>query len=150
MKAVVVTAKHLRGVIARWAVQQSPYETGPDDLGIVLAEITRRFNAHPGTKMCMGSRYLELAPSYPELYAFVEPLLDGIPQVQKWNERKNGRDGHGFVTAFDGDKGNPDDDFIDICAIVQNVARDLLTDDIECECRSKRMGLSAVAVEMPS
>lgn len=136
---VVVTIKKLRGYVAQWAVQQSPYETGPEGLDKVLAEVTKRFNASPLLEHLAPpyhhTPFIQLQPRRSVLHPWLQALLD-MPEVLRWNQRKNGRDGMGFTDEFSG-QGNPDDDFIDLDALVQNIASSLIADSIECTCQSE-------------
>lgn len=44
--------------------------------------------------------------------------------VVAWGERKNGREGNGFVSRYD--QPEPDDDFIDLDALARNVTHELV------------------------
>ena len=134
---MIVTVKSLRGFIAQWAVAQSPYARGPEGLADVLEEVTKRFDAVAPDEM-MGTKYLELAPKRSVLQPWLEALLFDIPQVQAWNQRKNGREGLGF-TSMHSRPAEPDDDFIDLYALVQNIATSLLTDGHECSVETNRL-----------
>jgi hypothetical protein len=138
-KLVVVMIKSLRGHVARWAVQQSPYETGPEGLDKALAEVTKRFYASPLLERLAPpyhhTPFIQLQPRRSVLHPWLEALLFDIPEVAAWNVRKNGREGAGFADAYSG-PGNPDDSFIDLYALVQNIASSLIADNIECTCRS--------------
>lgn len=125
-KDVIVTIKSLRGFIAQWAVTQSPYAC-PDGLAAVLAEVTRRFAALP-TQQMMDTAYLVLPPRRITIQAWLETLLFDIPQVQAWNTRKNGREGMG-VAGRGIVRPDPDDDFIDLYALAQNVTTSMLLDN---------------------
>lgn len=124
---VVVTLKSFRGHVARWAVQQSPYPQGPDGLADVLLAINDRFETN-GTRL---ANMLYVEPLRAELYSWVESTLFAISQVQRWNRRKSGREGPEFVSAFGPSNPNPDDDFIDIWALAQNVTHSILAEDKE-------------------
>ncbi len=140
---ILVMRKQLLGEIARWAVQQSPYHC-PDGLPDVLAEVSRRFHV-PWPCMVNGSETpLEIVVGKPGDVAMVKVTLEhwyiqewlrGLlfdqVQVKAWNARKNGRDGPGFSSRFGSDANGPDDDFIDLDALVQNVASALIKSDRE-------------------
>jgi hypothetical protein len=136
---VIVTIKKLRGYVAQWAVQQSPYATGPEGLDKVLAEVTKRFHASPLLERLAPpyhhTPFVQLQPRRSVLHPWLGALLLDIPEVAAWNVRKNGREGMGFTDEFSG-PGDPDDDFIDLDALVQNIASSLIADSIECTCRS--------------
>jgi hypothetical protein len=131
MKDVIVTIKTLRGYIARWAVQQSPYAHGPEGLDTVLSVVTDRFKSSGDLESMYGTSYLRLTATRDVVQSYLRGLLFDIPQVQAWNERKNKREGYGVVTVYDGeDERDPDDDFIDLDALVQNIATSLLRERV--------------------
>lgn len=140
-KNVIVTISVLRGYIARWAVQLSPYDTGPDNLDKVLTEVTRRFEASPLLERLAPpyhhTPFVQLQPRRSVLHPWLQALLD-MPEVVAWNQRKNGRDGHGVTSRFDA-LPEPDDAFIDLDALVQNIASSLLVDSLDCDCKSNRL-----------
>lgn len=111
------------GYIAMWATRQSPYHA-PDGLDGVL----RLFQASVSKESCLelhfGSSWLRLDVQCPEahLRKILQEHLFAIPQVRKWNERKNGNPSpFGFVSRYD--RPNPDDDFIDLDAMVRNISQ---------------------------
>ena len=111
--------KDVLGAVAMWAVRQSPYAC-PDDLDRVLCALA----------VAIGPRFPESLPAQHSLLAIEAMLRDHLlpmPQVAAWNERKNGRDGPGFCSAFS--EPTPDDDFIDLDALVRNVAVQLRDED---------------------
>jgi hypothetical protein len=100
------------GHIAMWAVRQSPYHS-PDGLLEVLNEFNRRvasrFDSNGMVKM-----------TNKELEKMLWDNLTQIHQFNLWNERKNGNQSpYGFVDRYT--KPNPDNDFIDLHALVRNV-----------------------------
>jgi len=111
-EAKLVFRDHLAGQVANLAIRQSPYDC-PEGLGNVVAEFSEAlrpsFDEHGLAKLTMG-----------EIESMLNEKLLPLSQVQDWNERKNGRDGYGIVTRFS--KPEPDDDFIDLDALVKNVA----------------------------
>lgn len=120
---VIILPATLRGVVARWAVMQSPYDTGPDGLSDVLKELTKRCKDYPGASTLDGGHaYLELVPEAVD--AFLDHVLLSQPEVQKWNERKNGRQGMGMHSLYWPDP-EPDDDFIDLDALKNNIRMEL-------------------------
>jgi len=123
---VIVLVKSLRGIIARWAVQQSPYPQGPNDLAAVLYFVTERFKAFPGKEKVRGTTFIRLPRERRLIQAFVRKMID-MPEVSAWNERANKRDGMGITSAYDNeDARDSDDDFIDLDALVQNIATSLM------------------------
>jgi hypothetical protein len=126
-KELILTIKSLRGHIARWAVQQSPYASGPSDLGVVLDEVTRRFNVLAAEEM-MQTKFIRLSFNAGAVDAWLQKLLFDIPQVNGWNERRNGRQGWGAVSMH-WPMPEPDDDFIDLHALTRNIAFSLLAEE---------------------
>ena len=125
-KMFVFSKRNILGEIANWAVRQSPYHR-PDNLEIVLD----KFN-----------KIIALVPEYPTMsYEQIRELLDElkeIPEVMLWNERKNGRQGMGFSGAGHHDNGDvtfynakADDDFIDLDALIRNVANSIIREGTE-------------------
>lgn len=120
----------LYGEIARWATRQSPYHA-PEGMVEVLTQFQKNLvkresenNPHefpyPGFIRADKKTLLHVLK--------VELLI--IPQVQAWNERKNGNNSpFGFCSRYD--KPNPDDDFIDLDALIWNIARSCIQHDHE-------------------
>jgi len=113
-KKFTFSKRSLLGEIANWAVQQSPYHR-PDNLEVVLDKFD---------KIIAG------VPDYPKLsYGEIKELLDElkeIPEVALWNERKNGdKSEYKFVDRYSKEE-NPDDDFIDLDALIRNVANSIV------------------------
>lgn len=111
----VVLLRQIAGHLAMWAVRLSPY---PAPSG--LAEVVARFQegAAPRFKLVSGLDMAELSRA--ELRSLLADHLLSQPEVQGWNERRNRRDGHGFITATSA-RPDPDDDFVDLEALVQNI-----------------------------
>ena len=124
VKGLLITTSELSGELAKWAVQQSPY-TVPDK----LAEAVTAFDAAWPYNEEMPSFRCKEWESYQALYTELERVYQEIPEIMAWNERKNGRDGMGFSSRYD--QPEPDDDFIDIGALANNVARSVWADACE-------------------
>lgn len=109
-----LSVKQIAGHLAGWAVRQSPYAV-PDNLAVVLAAFDERWVHRDQSGFS----------SWPDMVVFEQCLreaLDKIPEYRAWNERKNGNQApHKFVTRYDR-PGDPDDDFIDLDALVRNVS----------------------------
>lgn len=117
------------GYFAMWAVRLSPY-TFPADLGLVLDALKKKLDRHVATAtpeadkelfgkfgwMNISERHLE------------DVLIDAlfrVPEFLKWNDRRNGNPAPlGIRTAYDDpSKRDPDDEFVDLYALVGHVAR---------------------------
>lgn len=125
MKAISLDS--LSGFVAMWATRQSPYRA-PDGLTDVLLKfrqqaLTFRLPDFPDD-------WPILKASRVNLVSCLDKCLFTIPQVMAWNDRKNGRQSPlGFLSRYD--KPNPDDDFIDLDALKNNIVRSCLGLD-EC------------------
>jgi len=109
-----VFKKDLLGSLAKWAIKQSPY-LYPQNLITVLDKFADHIEPYfTKENSTVGMRKFKVL----ELEDFIEANLKTIPEYLDWNERINGRDGVGVVTRFD-------DDFIDLGALVRNVAHDI-------------------------
>lgn len=105
----------IAGTVAMWAVRQSPYPV-PKGLDHVLIAVRERF-ATSADKFGM----LSFADKY-QLEEQLSQNLRAIPQYVEWNERKNGDPApYQFTSRYDGIR-EPDDSFIDLCALERNVA----------------------------
>ena len=101
-----------------WAIRQSPYAV-PDDLGAVCVAIQDKFVGDEG-----GLGFKKFADER-DLENYISGVVRSIPEYMKWNDRKNGDDRpFNFVSRFDG-PGDPDDYFIDLCALERNVTRSI-------------------------
>lgn len=119
-KHIFVTKGQLLGVIAKYAIQQSPYHR-PDNLEMVLDKmndsIAPAFNKAPLEVGEFSDRVT--------LEAFISRFLRAIPEYVSWNDRKNGNDAPMQFTSRYDTKNNPDNDFIDLEALERNAALEL-------------------------
>ena len=119
---IYVSAKQLAGTVAMWAVRQSPYQI-PEGLAEVVKSVHSKFE--PDASGFDFRMFQEVS----DLKAYVRNVLRSIPQYLAWNERKNGNDApHKFSSRYD-PPGDPDDDFIDLDAFEQNVARTIASEE---------------------
>lgn len=121
----LVGQNDLVGAVARYAVLQSPYPV-PDDLETALRKFAELLKSDPAFKNPVIDVPLVKTPvaEFHRWYEIVELLdrtLFTLPEVQRWNERKNGEQGHAFVSIHEG-RPDPDDDFVDLDALARNVA----------------------------
>jgi len=121
---LVITTSELTGELAKWAVQQSPYIV-PDKLAEALTAFDAVWPYDPELPSFKCLKW----ESYKTLYAELERVYLGIPEIMAWNNRKNGREGMGFSSRYD--QPSPDDDFIDISALANNVAGSVWADACE-------------------
>lgn len=115
--SLMLHRKYLIGEIANFATRQSPY-LYPDNLIAALDQIDQKL-----TEIFEHNEWLEFE-SYKGLYRFLMDNISELPEIVKWNQRKNGNTSSvGFSSMYD--KPHPDDDFIDLSALFMNVARTL-------------------------
>lgn len=116
--------KTIMGYAAMWALRQSPYNV-PEDLEFVIKILHCRALAYttPDGPLFNSDEMAKMDRE--EFKRFIQACLIEIPEVQKWNERKNGNKAPvKFVDRYTL-KGNPDDDFIDLGALANNIGREL-------------------------
>lgn len=115
------TRKDVLGAVANWAVRQSPYHR-PENLEVVLDKLNPVLVDVFGDNFC-------LKLTYEQLKDFLSVKLKAIPEFAAWNERKNGNQAqYKFTSRYDGE-GDPNDDFIDLDALVRNVANEIVRND---------------------
>jgi len=122
-KAALVTLNSLLGYISMWAVRQSPY-TSPAG----LAEVLEKFEG------MVKQFFTEGVPTLPmrtfterQLESLLVEYLVRIDHVQKWGEPKNPSTGIAVVVTATG-RPQPDDDSIDLHALVGNIARSTIAE----------------------
>lgn len=117
-----ISVSKLTAIIAGEATLISPYHC-PDD----LVKVCRSF--YDMTSCLRMDDYPEDWPivevSKHNLARILDICLFMQPEVQAWNRRKNGREGHQFVSRYDGVR-DPDDDFMDLDALKMNVIREAM------------------------
>jgi hypothetical protein len=117
---IYLSAKQLAGAVAMWAVRQSPYQA-PANLEKVVVAVQDRFE--PNAEFGFREIYEG------DVRKYLCELLRGIPEYMAWNERKNGNAAPlKFISRYDG-RGDPDDDFIDLDALEQNVAKSIADEE---------------------
>lgn len=107
--------KEIVGAFAMWACQQSPYGV-PDGLENVCKYLHAALQT--ATKWdTAGMAECSLC----DINRWLHEILyeQGVKEFDAWNERKNKREGTGFCSAVD--QPSPDDDFIDLDALLHNV-----------------------------
>lgn len=127
-KNILCNSNDILSALAYWAVYQSPYPI-PDNLELVLqACIT---NLEPKFQLRDPKTWLvKLSPNklgfkrlknFKKLEEFLSQAILPISYVQLWNERKNGNQAPlGFTSRYDSPE--PDNDFIDLDALIRNIA----------------------------
>jgi len=104
--------KDFTGALAKCLVKQSPYAV-PDNLEKILIDFHKRV---PYDFDQNGMTLVNLAT----MTKTINNILESMPDVMALNKRKNGKEGWGYTSRFTG-KPEPDNDFIDIMAVAQNI-----------------------------
>lgn len=119
-KKFLVSKNNILSEVAKWAVYQSPYHR-PNNLEIVLDKLNKRLE-----HWNVGNLGFEKL-SYKELKSLLDEWLKEIPEFLLWNERRNGNQSeYKFVSRCSAEDKNPDDDFIDLDALIRNVANSVV------------------------
>ena len=121
---VLVGRKQLLGVLAMWAVRQSPYPC-PDNLHVVLQKLDVIWKART-----WGLLDFTQFRTLRHLENWLKEVLTRMPEFMAWNERKNGdQSSLNFISRHDG-RMDPDSDFIDLDALVRNVAMEVWRESV--------------------
>jgi len=115
----LLTSSDIIGALACWAVRQHPFHK-PDGLFELCEFICSRAQ----------SEFKDGAPALPmrwfdeerAISRWLNDILDGHPTLRAWNTPKSGHtQQHVFTSRYGGPK--PEDDFIDLDALLWNTAR---------------------------
>lgn len=120
----MVTRNALMGALACWAVRQSPYAV-PVDLQDALTGFNEQL-VLPEMIMALNYGY------YENTWALVQHLLEvfaRVPEIEGWNNRRNGNDAPMSFTSRYDMPGDPDNDFVDLDALARNVAVMAINED---------------------
>ncbi len=113
MDNVVVCKYDLLGVLAKWAVQQSPYLV-PVNLQEAICDFSNMWNHIDGTKM--SSQDLRSS-----IYSTIEKCTTTIVV---WNNPR--KSNHEFAFCSRHGRPEPDYDFIDLDALARNMTHDIV------------------------
>src|SRR3990167_4840199 len=124
-KQYQITHRSVMGALANFAVQQSPYPR-PENLEIVLDKFHELIKEDLDKTL---KKYILGFETWIDCHNYIAKKLRTIPEFLAWNERKNGRQGHGFTGAGHNDAGDivvisktaADDEFIDLDALTRNI-----------------------------
>lgn len=122
-KEIYVTKNDVLGNVAKWCVMQSPYDY-PEKLPIILTALSGIIKPY-FVEGIVGM----VKTNCDDLRKQLKSWLEQIPEFMELNNRKNGREGFGWVSRYDNGV-HPDDDFIDLDALYRNVAHSIYTDNI--------------------
>lgn len=132
--SINVTLSDIMGATAKWIVRQSPYVC-PDNLPQVLADVYEKFkhSIDWGVRI-EESGFYHKEMSSEELKTAIENVLcpynpsSQIPSLMSLNEPKKQRQ-PSAGTLGEGEKYDPDTDFIDLHALARNVYHTVLKED---------------------
>jgi len=120
------------GALAKWLVRQSPYVV-PDNLSVCIEKFHAQLDSIAEFEI-HGMAQIDLLT----LTETVHAVLESIPEVMVLNESKNQPTKDVFTSRYHDGPSNPDDDFIDILAVAQNITCELATEcfatDADSQC----------------
>lgn len=141
---LLITTNSIAGELASWAVQQSPYGC-PEGLEQALTDFRAAWPTDEDMAEILPMRWWQ---NYDEIYRTLYALFCQTPSIEAWNHRKNGRDGPGFCSRYD--QPSPDDDFIDLGALANNIAREVWKDALADKAFDDSIGASNGAPTTPA
>lgn len=114
----LITSKDIIGQMARFAVTQHPYH---EPAG--LFDVCRRIDAvaQEQFKDTAGGLAMQWFGDSQDIYEWVKSAVWEMPEFLAWNVPRSGHN-HTMVTCSRYDGPRPEDDFIDLYALVGNVA----------------------------
>ncbi len=119
------------GAMGKWLIKLSPYVV-PDN----LVTCVQKFDSEIRKAFVFDTAdmaHIELAGLTGKVYS----VLEKIPEVMALNTPKSGHTSNIFVSRFDAGPSNPDDNFIDIVALAQNITCEF-ADRADAECWLER------------
>jgi len=123
-KMAWVFRKDFTAALAKCLVRQSPYSV-PDNLENILADFHNKVPYNFDKNDMAEVNFMTMTQK-------LNTIFESMPDVMALNERKNGREGYGFSSRFSKDP-EPDDDFIDIMAVAQNITCEF-ADRVDAQC----------------
>ncbi len=118
-RKVLAFRSEFNSYLAKQLVDLSPYVV-PDNLSVCIEKFDEKINQkYKFSDSDWGMVEIDLS----SLTHDINDILESIPEVMELNERKNGKEGHGFTSLHFKDP-EPDDDFICIMAVAQNITVD--------------------------
>ena len=111
---MLITLSSLCGHMAQWVCRQHPYGSvgGVEEVNAWMIDMASRWQPRDCPMREFGSRL--------ELWQWLEKNLYAHPQMKIWNTPKSGHDRE-IVGSSRFWSPSPDDDFIDIDALLRNV-----------------------------
>jgi hypothetical protein len=119
-----ISKKMFTGTLSKWAVKQSPHSC-PDNLERVVIKAD---GAWPITGDKFKDNELINEWTREDFEDFVHKFVFSTAETLSWNTPMSGRQGNAFVSAF-GPMQAPEDDFVDLDALVRNVVSDCWNQD---------------------
>ena len=121
MKQFYFSKKDVLSGFARWGVRQSPYSR-PNNLEETLDQLDSIFELE-----FHGQKYIKMG--YEEIKDFLFKNAEKSTAFVKWNEPKKKSDNPLVGTSSRYWTTKPDYDFIDLYALVRNIANDIIRED---------------------
>lgn len=130
---MLINKKDLLGSFAKYAVIQSPY-TCPDNINQIIEDLDEALTISVYTKenSCLGM----VEVSRIKLSKILDIIFEGVESIRNLNESKLDL-GDVYTTIPTDYYHNPDNDFIDICALRQNIVREVCKESEELEIRRR-------------
>lgn len=121
MRKFWFTKDNILGGVAKWAIQQSPYDM-PDNLEIALKNLNEVISPY----FRPDEEFLATTMTYEDIIRFVFESMIELPQIRAWNEPKIKSDHPLVGTSSRFHRTKPDYDFIDLHAMARNIANDIV------------------------
>jgi hypothetical protein len=114
-RSVYAFVSDFTGAAAKWLVKLSPYV-----VPVNLSTCIERFDIKIRKAFTFSTGGMALV-NLDELTPIVNKILESMPEIAALNKPKSGHTNNIFVSRFGAGPENPDDDFIDIMAVAQNI-----------------------------
>lgn len=114
---MIISENQLRGQLAMWVARQSPYRSvaGVDEVGALITMATKA-DDWTGPDDCRMRKFA----SWRAVEGWLLSVIGEHPQLAKWNTPRAGTHEQVFVSRHH--TPHPDADFIDIDALIRNIA----------------------------
>ena len=126
----LTTLNTLCGYVALMAIQQSPYVC-PDNLELVLRKFAE--NAQELASFVDGGMVFFRFHQPKGIELVLRQALLSIPEAEAWNEPKSGHGEQNIFVGRHSPQVSPDDDFIDLDALVRNISQSVTAAEKEKE-----------------
>jgi hypothetical protein len=121
-----VSVKELTGHIARWAVALSPYECPHNLVDAIRALDHKAYNLLAHKPLFHRVGFCKMTER--QIKTIVESLVLDTPELKEWNRCRSGKTPEVLGVSTHWLSPHPDNDFIDLHALVLQVMSDLRKD----------------------